>query len=905
MAKSPSITIREVDKSTYAVTSSETVLAIVGYGTKGPIGKAQKIASRNEFVQTYGPLPEKSPWGHLAAYRAFNQTNQIIYYRVAEKEGSNAAIPSERGITNAHPATAGYQEFSQIDPVAYGSYTLQQVYDFQVTVDGEPTSTRNVFIPSPASGDWILSDIANAINNQITSATEGFQEFSTTSDPTIPSNHRDYRFKASVDGTSVASGEDLSVILDPGASLSDIATKVGAVMASGSRGYQRWSFDTSVAIGDTTGLADGVDYDFNVDIDGVGATDVTITATLDMTYEQLIDEINTYFDNNAMGAYAYFDTGGNGHIRVQSETEGSSSTIALADDNTTSDGNPLFAGLNTAGSFESAVAGAASSLTEDTDYSVSVDADTGRIRVNSLTTGSTSSISLTSPTIGMSLGTLLDGILGANNGEDAIDASAEMADNRIRITSDRTGDSSEILIEESTDGGADNGDLVSLLGTETAVAGEDAVFESATDNILFTALESGSATNEISVVKSSRTSPVDDSTIHTVEVYYQDELQETFDDVSLAEADDNFFVTVINQDPSNGGSEWVTVDYEDNDDNGSLQFADGTYHLGKAQDDTDTEYTDGDEIGEYDYRVGTDGIPSSGGASLFTDALASSKDLGNMEVYNYHILLTPDNGSEATQNAAINLAHYRRDFIYVADPPYGLEYDDVADWHNGKGSHGRNTAINTSYAATYWSWLKTYDATLGEYVWCPPSVFVGAKYIEVDSRFGPWFAPAGDTRGRLVASDIEASPSLPQRDLLYGDLNAVNPIVNFTAKGIEIYGQKTLYRANSAVNRVNVRRTLIYIKKLIKNAMEGIVFEPHTPESWNRATNLISSILDNVSTQGGLEDYQVQIDGTTNTEDLISQGIMYGIVTVVPVGTIERINLSLKFLNPGATIEGG
>lgn len=905
MAKSPSITIREQDSSSYAVTSSDTVLAIVGYGTKGPIGEATKVSSRNEFMEKFGPLPETSPWGHIAAYRAFNQSNQIIYYRVAEEEGSNAATAAERGITNAHPAYAGYQAFSATDPVAYGSYTLKEVYDFTLTVDGEPTSTRNVYIASPASGDWILSDIASDINTQLTSDTSGFQELDTTNDPSIPATKRDYRFKLSIDGASAATGEDLSAILNPGDSLETIATEVSDAISAGSRGYQRWAFDTAVAVEDTTGLTAGVDYSFNVAVDGAAAVDITVTATTDMTYERLLSDINNYFDTNTVGAYAYFDTDDSGNIRVQSTSSGTGSTIAVVDNNIATDGTPLFSSLDATGTFETAVDGVESTLIADTNYSVEVNEDTGRVRIISGTTGTSSSVSLSSPTIGLSLLSLLGGANGANGGEEAVNASADVVKGRVRITSDLTGDGSEILIETSTTGGADNEDLVALLGTESAVSGEDAVFESATDNILFSAEEKGSATNEISIVKSSRTSPIDDSTIHTVEVYYDDELQETFDDVSLSEADDNFFVSVINRDSSNGGSEWVSVEYEDNDDNGEITFSDGTYLLGQSQSDTDTEYTDGDDIGDYNYRVGTDGIPESGGAALFTAALATSGDLGNTEVFDYHILITPDNGSEATQNAAITLAHSRNDFFYIADPPYGLEYDDVTDWHNGKGSHGRNEAMNTSYAATYWSWLKTYDATLGEYVWCPPSVFIGEKLIEVDNRFAPWFAPAGDTRGRLVVSDIEDSPSLAERDVLYGDLNAVNPIVNFTSKGIEIYGQKTLLRANNAVNRINVRRTLIYIKKLIKTAMEGMVFEPHTPASWNTASNLVSSILEPVRAQGGLEDYRVQIDGTLNTEDYISQGIMRGLITIIPVGTIERVNLTIKFLNPGATIEEG
>ena len=905
MAKSPSVTIREVDRSSYAVTNSATVPAIVGYGTKGPIGEAQTITSRNEFIQNFGPLPEQSPWGHLAAYRAFNQTNQIIYYRVAEEEGSNAAVAAERGITNAHPAIAGYQNFSQTDPVAYGSYTLNQVYDFKVTVDNEPTSERNVFIPSPTNGDWTLDNIASSINTQITSDVSGFQEFSKITNPSISEMHRDYRFKVDVDGTSVASGEDLSVILNPGASLTDIATGISSVMATGSRGYHRYNFSTDTALGDTTSLATGIDYSFNVSVDGAAAVDVTITATTDMTYFDLISAINTDMDNNSIAAYTYFDINGNGSIRVQSETEGAASTIILVDNDTATTSNALFNTLDSSGTLETANDGVDSTLVEDTDYSVSVNSDTGRIRVVSGTTGEDSTINLTSPTIGLSILTLLDGALGANDGEAAVSASATIVNGKVRITSDLISNSSAIGVVASTDGGADNSDLVALIGTEATVGGEDAVFESASDNILFTASEKGSATNDISIVKLSRTSPIDDSIIHTVEVYYGDILQETFDDVSLTETDDNFFVTAMNQDSQNGGSEWVGVDYEDHEDSGIITFADGIYLLGTSQNDTDSEYTDGDEIGEYNYRVGSDGIPSSGGAALFTAALATSEDLGNSEAYDFHILTTPDNGSEATQNAAIQLAQYRKDFIYIADPPYGLEYNEVADWHNGKGSHGRNAAINNSYAATYWPWLKTFDSTLGEYIWSPPSVFIGEKYIEVDNRFAPWYAPAGDIRGRIVASDIETSPSQAKRDILYGDLNAVNPIVEFNSKGIEIYGQKTLYRANSAVNRINVRRTLIYIKKLVKTTMEGLVFEPHTPDSWNRATNLISAILEPIRQGGGLEDYQVQIDGNINTEDLISQGIMKGIITVVPVGTIERVELSLKFLNPGASIEEG
>jgi uncharacterized protein len=901
MAKSPSVTIREVDKSTYAVTSSDTVLAIVGYGTKGPINEAQVITSRNEFIQTYGPLPESSPWGHLAAYRAFNQTNQIIYYRVADTSGDNEAIAAERGITNAHPALSGYQEFSQTVPVAYGSFTGGEVYDFQLAVDGG--SPRDVFIASPSNGDWTLTNIAESINTQITSDTAGFQEFEASSMPVISGLNRDYRFKVSVDSTDGLSSGDFSVILNPGDELSDLVSKVDTVLLTGSRGYAYWDSSSAISLTSSTGLVSSTSYSFNIDVDDAGSpADITITASDNMTFGELISAINEEFLEESVSAYAYFDDADD-RIRVQSLTEGASSAIDLVDDLIATGGNPLFETINGGATSFTTVDGQDTALIDE-DYTVAINTITGRIRIISGTTGTSSTVAITAPTAGDSLLTFLTSVLDANDGQISVGATCEVNNSNIRISSDTTGTASSIAIAAATGGSADNEDLVALLGTESASEGEDPVYESATDNILFSAKEKGSATNNISIVKSSRISPVDDSTIHTIEVYYGEDLMETFDDVSLLEADSNFFVTVINKDPANGGSDWVTIDYEDNDDDGDLDFVNGTYLLGTIQDeDLDIEYSDGDSIGEYSYKTGTDGIPSDGGAALFVNALASSGDLGNTEVFNYHILITPDNGSEATQNAAITLASYRKDFLYIADPPTGLEYDEVTDWHNGKGSHGRNSALNTSYAATYWPWIKTYDGTLGEYIWCPPSVFIGEKLIEIDNRYAPWFAPAGDTRGRIVASDIEFSPSFAQREVLYGDLNAVNPIVEFAAKGIEIYGQKTLYRANSAINRINVRRTLIYIKKLIKNAMEGIVFEPHVATSWNKASNMIGSILEPIRQDGGISEYQIRIDSTTNTEDLISQGIMKGVITIVPVGTIERIELSLKFLNPGATIE--
>ena len=447
--------------------------------------------------------------------------------------------------------------------------------------------------------------------------------------------------------------------------------------------------------------------------------------------------------------------------------------------------------------------------------------------------------------------------------------------------------------------------LVALIAIDAEVIYIEAISETLTDNILLKAIEKGSATNSIIVVKTSRTNPVNASIIHKVEVYYDGDIKETFDDVSMTIGESSFFVDVINADPLNGGSTWINVEYEANDA-APIEFPNEAYSLG-VDAGSEIEYTAGALIGEYDFRVGTDGIPSSdvqtSNSAAFVTALDTAGDLGNTEAYDYHILITPDNGSEAVQGAALTLANYRKDFMYIADPPQSLTYTQVVDWHNGTGSLGRNNVLNTEYGCSYWSWLKDYDSTNGEYVWCPPSVFVAEKFMEIDRIYGPWYAVAGDTRGKVVAYDYEKTPSLAQREILYGDLNAMNPFVFFDSKGIEIYGEKTLLRENRAQNRIHVQRMVIYAKKLIKKAMDGIVFEPHLESSWNRAVNLINSILEPIRQANGIDDYKVTIDGTTNTADVIAQSIMKGVIQIVPVGSIEVIDLAITLYNPGSTIE--
>jgi len=494
---------------------------------------------------------------------------------------------------------------------------------------------------------------------------------------------------------------------------------------------------------------------------------------------------------------------------------------------------------------------------------------------------------------------LISAIALAVSGKGSVDYDA--LNNKIKVSTNVVGASGSVSITD----GSTSGFFAATSGVtlDTAVSGTDPITNQ-TDNILFIAKEKSSSTNKIAIEKKSKVNPLTLEVVHTINVLYNGIVKETFNNVSLKVNDDNYFAKVINADPDNGGSKLVTVVVDNKDPQDVIEFPDNVegeyYQLGKGT----KAWFAGASIGEYDYKLGTDGVPTStsDAIDLFTQALRPEGDLGNAEEYDFHILVTPDMPVPEVQDAAIALANFRKDFIYVVDPPFGLTPQQVVDWHNGKSSL-RNTPLNTSYAALYWSWLKDYNPSTKEYIWCPPSVFIAEKYMEIDRNYGPWYAPAGDTRGKIYASDYEMSPSFAQRELIYGDFNAVNPFVNFASKGLLVYGQKTLLRENSALNRVNVRRMVIYIKKLIKRAMDSMLFEPHNPESWKRAVAKITSILEPIRQNNGISQYRVIIDESTNTPDLIAQSIMHGIIKIVPVGTIEIIELTLQVNKAGSNLE--
>lgn len=196
--------------------------------------------------------------------------------------------------------------------------------------------------------------------------------------------------------------------------------------------------------------------------------------------------------------------------------------------------------------------------------------------------------------------------------------------------------------------------------------------------------------------------------------------------------------------------------------------------------------------------------------------------------------------------------------------------------------------INNSYAAVYANYMKVYDDYSGLYIYVPSSGFVAAKYASSDSDNGPWTAAAGFNRGIINdAIDIAIAPNQRQRDELY-KVN-LNPITRFPDQGLVVFGQKTLLKKPSAFDRVNVRRTFLYLEKVTKQVMKFFLFENNTLFTRTRVINTLIPFFERVKNSDGLTDYLIVCDERNNTPEVIDNNELVVDIYLKPVRTAEFI----------------
>ena len=273
--------------------------------------------------------------------------------------------------------------------------------------------------------------------------------------------------------------------------------------------------------------------------------------------------------------------------------------------------------------------------------------------------------------------------------------------------------------------------------------------------------------------------------------------------------------------------------------------------------------------------------------------------LSNAETYDVSMIVVPGitiKDHTYVTSKAIEVAEDRGDCFVLLDPV--IQGETVGD----AVSAVANSGINTSYAATYWPWVKIMDPNRLKPIWVPPSVVLPRVIAQSDTAAFEWFAPAGLNRGGIQdAVDVESKLSFSQRDTLYEA--RINPLATFPAQGVCVWGQKTLQTKASALDRINVRRLMITLKKFIASSSRYLVFENNTNETRQRFINIVTPYLENVKARQGLYAFRVVMDETNNTPDVIDRNQLYGQIFLQPAKTAEFIVLDFNILPTGATFD--
>ena len=311
--------------------------------------------------------------------------------------------------------------------------------------------------------------------------------------------------------------------------------------------------------------------------------------------------------------------------------------------------------------------------------------------------------------------------------------------------------------------------------------------------------------------------------------------------------------------------------------------------------------------GTYGLAGGDSGIPTTADdiADTIIGGAAEKKGIYALDddTLNISMGLTPGLTNQNIQNNLISLAETSQNFLAVVAPPEGLNTPQEAiDWHNGQ-SNERTAAITSNFAAIYWPWVEVFDQFAGKDRYYDPAVWAVRQMCVTDDVADPWFAPAGVIRGRLTKpTDVEVSVNQGDRDSMYSGGNVINPIVKFPQQGIMIFGQRTAQRTGSALDRVNVRRMLIIVRKQVLAATRRYVFEPNDATTWEKVQKTLELLLDELKRRRGLVDYKVVCDETTNTPLRVDRNELWAKCILKPTKAAEIVVVELDLRSQSAEL---
>ena len=307
--------------------------------------------------------------------------------------------------------------------------------------------------------------------------------------------------------------------------------------------------------------------------------------------------------------------------------------------------------------------------------------------------------------------------------------------------------------------------------------------------------------------------------------------------------------------------------------------------------------------------------PSDTTSYSFYSVRRSVDAMADPEVVQMNLATIPGQTQEGLTTHLVRTCEDRADALAVIDLPSAFQpredgksvarlntQSTVTTLVNGL----RDRALNSSYGCAFYPWVRARDTINGSFVWLPPSVAALGTFSSSQRRTQVWFAPAGFNRGGLTEGaagipvvDVAHHLRRKDRDDLY--TANINPIAKFPAEGIVIFGQKTLQVTPSALDRINVRRMMIFVKKRISQIAAGLLFDPNVQQTWKRFLAKVNPFLADVKTNFGLSDYKIILDETTTTPDLIDRNVLYAQIFLKPTRGIEYIAIDFNISRTGAS----
>lgn len=384
----------------------------------------------------------------------------------------------------------------------------------------------------------------------------------------------------------------------------------------------------------------------------------------------------------------------------------------------------------------------------------------------------------------------------------------------------------------------------------------NASIEDDTSTVTFdvSAANPGSWGNNVSVEFTRRS----EEDVFRATVSYNDVVVESFDVSKNPDKKNGFGRTMYIEDVINNRSDYITVT-DDSSNNNEPTF-DVNTSLDGGNDDSSA-------VGDQEITDGWD-------------------EYANPEHVDADILINGGWASTQVQSKMIEIAEGRKDCVAILDVAEmdGSSVSDMVDYVN----NDLNTS--TSWAAIYGPWIEVYDQYNDRDIMLPPSGDAAGVLARTSNVANPWDAPAGTRRGQLNVLGTQIDLDQGQRDQLY-EVN-INPIVNFTGQGVTVWGQKTLQAQASSLDRINVRRLVIYIQETLEPSLKPFVFEGNTPFTRDNIASLIENFMDDVQARRGVTGYSVVVDESNNTAEVIDNNELVIDLFIKPTRASEFIRLN-------------